>query len=131
MPEKIVIGHRIKRMRKAQGLTQKQLAEKTGVSRSLIGQIETHKVKPTLEFLYKFVRLCNSSYEAIIEGTTDDAPVQYLEEPQPPYGASARENELLRQMLQSKEETISALQGENKSLKKLIHVLENKLERKG
>lgn len=62
------IGRRIARKRKQAGLTQEKLAKLTTVSRSLIGQIELGNVNPTLEFLKKFIRICDTNYYFLIEG---------------------------------------------------------------
>lgn len=124
MPEKLTIGARIGRMRRAQHLTQKELGEKTGVSRSLIGQIEAGNVKPTLEFLYKFIRICDSTYDFVLEGKEAEEEPTKAEEPAAPYLTASREVELLREMLSNQESTIAALQSENDSLKKLILILE-------
>ncbi len=62
------LGRRIARKRKEFRYTQAQMAELTKVSRSLIGQIELDNVKPTLEFLSRFVRICSTSYTYLIDG---------------------------------------------------------------
>lgn len=62
------IGRRIAKKRKQAGLTQEKLAKLTSVSRSLIGQIELGNVNPTLEFLKKFIRICDTNYYFLIEG---------------------------------------------------------------
>ena len=62
------IGRRIAKKRKQSELTQEKLARLTEVSRSLIGQIELGNVNPTLEFLKKFIRICNTNYYFLIEG---------------------------------------------------------------
>lgn len=128
MQEILTIGGRIARLRKKQKLTQKTLAEQTKVSRSLIGQIEANNVKPTLEFLKKFIRICNTSYEAVIEGKNLELDLNMAFEPSANYLTPAREKELLEEMLAQKQATITALQSENESLKKLIAVLENSLK---
>lgn len=51
LEESFTLGDKIKRLREKQNLTQVQLAEKIGVSLSLIGQIETGRVKPALDTL--------------------------------------------------------------------------------
>lgn len=50
----MTIGERIKMFRKEKGLTQKELAEKLGVSASMIGQYETNVRKPKFETLKNF-----------------------------------------------------------------------------
>ena len=73
------IGRRIAKKRKQSGLTQEKLARLTEVSRSLIGQIELGNVNPTLEFLKKFIRICNTNYYFLIEGReTEEEEYHYL-----------------------------------------------------
>ncbi|RMG24728.1 MAG: XRE family transcriptional regulator [Bacteroidetes bacterium] len=124
----MTIGGRIARLRKRQKLTQKELAEQTGVSRSLIGQIEANNVKPTLAFLKQFIRICHTSYEAVIEGTGMETELPQLKEPEAIYFTPQRELEMLKEMLGAKQQTIDALRGENESLKKVIEVLEKEIQ---
>ncbi|MDK2823933.1 MAG: hypothetical protein PWQ67_729 [Clostridia bacterium] len=51
LEESFTLGDKIRRLREKQNLTQVQLAKKIGVSLSLIGQIETGRVKPALDTL--------------------------------------------------------------------------------
>lgn len=52
LPKKM-IGKRIREVRKEKGLTVSFLAEKVGLSQSMISQIETGQVSPSLETLWK------------------------------------------------------------------------------
>lgn len=45
------LGNRLKRLREKIGLTQKELAQQVGISHSLIGQIETDRIQPSLSTL--------------------------------------------------------------------------------
>lgn len=49
----MTIGKKIQAFRKEKGLTQKELAQKLGVSASMIGQYETDIRRPKLETLEK------------------------------------------------------------------------------
>ena len=49
----MTIGEKIKAIRKEKGLTQKELAEKLGVSASMIGQYETNVRNPKFETIQK------------------------------------------------------------------------------
>ena len=50
----LTIGDRIRALRKAKGLTQKELAQKLGVSASMVGQYETNVRKPKPDTLARF-----------------------------------------------------------------------------
>jgi len=49
----VTLGERVRKLREAQGLTQVKLAAQLGISDSLIAQIETGKVQPSLNTLEK------------------------------------------------------------------------------
>ena len=55
------IGCAIKDMRKAADLTQEQLANKSGVSRSHIAAIETGKYSPTMKTLTAIAAACGKA----------------------------------------------------------------------
>jgi len=57
LEESFTLGDKIRRLRERQNLTQVQLAEKIGVSLSLIGQIETGRVKPALDTLQEIANV--------------------------------------------------------------------------
>ena len=59
------IGKRIAELRKAKGLTQAQLAEKTGFSQSNIGRIETGRYSVGLDVLAKIAEALGASVELI------------------------------------------------------------------
>jgi transcriptional regulator with XRE-family HTH domain len=48
-----IVGQNLKRLRKAQGYSLERLAELSGVSRAMLGQIETAKSVPTVSLLWK------------------------------------------------------------------------------
>ena len=48
-----IVGTNLKRLRKAQGHSLERLAELSGVSRAMLGQIETGKSVPTVSLLWK------------------------------------------------------------------------------
>lgn len=50
------LGRRIQKIRKQNGLTQEQLAEKIRVSTTFIGYIETGYRVPNLKMIYKIAR---------------------------------------------------------------------------
>ncbi len=82
---KHLIGTRIMQRRKALGLTQEQLAEKTNISKNHLSSIERGKHAPTIELLF---RLCNVTgetpdYYLIGKITEETVPIQRLIESLP------------------------------------------------
>lgn len=63
MNERERIGKRIAELRKAKGLTQAQLAEKTGFPRSNIGRIETGRYSVGLDVLAKIADALGAKVE--------------------------------------------------------------------
>lgn len=49
----VIVGTNLRRLRKAQGLSLERLAELSGVSRAMLGQIETAKSVPTVSLLWR------------------------------------------------------------------------------
>ncbi|GFN23248.1 helix-turn-helix domain-containing protein [Thermanaeromonas sp. C210] len=47
------LGSKLRRLREKMGLTQKELADQVGISHSLIGQIETDRILPSLTTLHR------------------------------------------------------------------------------
>lgn len=76
---KIITPEEIRRLRKSLGLTQKALAEKAGVSQSLIARIERKTVDPRLSTLQ---RILNALTLAKVDRTVKDVmhrPVIYIQ----------------------------------------------------
>ena len=63
MEERERIGKRIAELRKAKGLTQAQLAEKTGFAQSNIGRIETGRYSVGLDVLAKIAEVLGAKVE--------------------------------------------------------------------
>ncbi|MCX8492378.1 MAG: helix-turn-helix transcriptional regulator [Cyclobacteriaceae bacterium] len=68
------IGGKIAFYRIRAGFTQQEIADKLGVSRSLVGQIEKDLTKPNLEFLSGFVKLTEINYQSLL----DNEPIQTI-----------------------------------------------------
>jgi transcriptional regulator with XRE-family HTH domain len=66
------IGERVTRIRKAQGLTQKQLAEKIGIKRSLVTDYETGRLRLNGEVIVRFALALGVSADLIL-GLSDSA----------------------------------------------------------
>jgi transcriptional regulator with XRE-family HTH domain len=60
------IGERVTRIRKAQGLTQKQLAEKIGIKRSLVTDYETGRLRLNGEMVARFALALGVSSDLIL-----------------------------------------------------------------
>lgn len=69
LEESFTLGDKIRKLREKQNITQIQLAEKIGVSLSLVGQIETGRVKPALDTLQNIANFfgVNMSYFLLSE----------------------------------------------------------------
>jgi len=72
-----VVGERIRAYRKRSGLTQEELAEKSELHHTYIGQLERGEKNATLETVEKIARALDLPFEvlfeAIISGDTDNA----------------------------------------------------------
>ncbi|QEZ68022.1 XRE family transcriptional regulator [Paraclostridium bifermentans] len=62
------IGANIKKFRKEKGLTQKELAEKIGVSGAYIQQIENNKKNPSIKTLNKISSALGVTIQELIAG---------------------------------------------------------------
>jgi transcriptional regulator with XRE-family HTH domain len=60
------IGERITQLRKQQNLSQEQLAKKTEVSRTIIGNYERNTNTPSIEVLIKLSKVFNVSMDYMI-----------------------------------------------------------------
>ena len=67
------IGERVSRIRKSQGLTQKQLAEKMGIKRSLVTDYETGRLRLNGEVIVRFALALAVSADLILGLSDSDA----------------------------------------------------------
>ena len=72
-PIREVLAANIKRLRKALGLSQMQLADKAGLSTSLIASIETGKKFPSSSSLSKLCRAFNVEIHQLFLPVTDSS----------------------------------------------------------
>lgn len=70
------LGEKIRRLREKQNLTQQQLADKVGVSLSLIGQIETDRAKPALDTLEKIAIVFGVSIVYFLLSDSEDQHIR-------------------------------------------------------
>lgn len=64
------IGEKIKNIRKSQGLTQKQLGEKLGISQALVNQYENGKRKPKVEQIQRIANALSVDLSELTEQIT-------------------------------------------------------------
>lgn len=78
-----MIGKRIQQLRKSKGLSLTELAERAGVAKSYLSNVERNiQSNPSIQFLEKITDVLNVSVESLIydENTNDDAlDKQWLE----------------------------------------------------
>lgn len=70
------LGEKIRRLREKQNYTQQQLADKVGVSLSLIGQIETDRAKPALDTLEKIANIFGVSIVYFLLSDSEDKHIR-------------------------------------------------------
>ncbi len=68
------VGRNIQRIRKQQQLTLAVLAERSGVSKAMLSQIESQKVNPTVATVWKIARGLEVELDALLRGS--GAPVR-------------------------------------------------------
>ena len=73
------VGLEIKRLRKENKLTQAELAEAIGVSRSSIEKYETGRAKPSVDVQGKLAKLFNIDEDFIIKIAAEEAAQSYIE----------------------------------------------------
>lgn len=70
LPGRFDLGGRIREVRKQQGLSQKELAEKTGVTPSSISQIEKNLIYPSIPALFRLAESLSVNVAAFFDGLT-------------------------------------------------------------
>lgn len=68
-----LIGKNIQRIRKKEQLTLDILAERSGVSKAMLSQIESQKVNPTVATVWKIARGLGIELNAILKGESESA----------------------------------------------------------
>jgi transcriptional regulator with XRE-family HTH domain len=64
----VLLGARIKKLRKAKGLTQYQLARKVGHSRASVANIETGRHRFLLNVVERFARVLGCTPKQLLKG---------------------------------------------------------------
>lgn len=75
----IAIGRRIRSLRKANRLTQQELAEMADISLSFLGHIERGTRKLSVETLCRLAKALNCSSDAILDCTGNKPEIKYSE----------------------------------------------------
>ena len=65
------VGDRIREIRETQKLTQDQLAEKAGISKGFLSEIENGKRNVSSEYLLRIANALRASVDYLLRGTTD------------------------------------------------------------
>lgn len=68
------VGERIRMLRRAQGLTQAQLADKAGTHRPIVGRIERGVCDPKIPTLAAYARALGVPLWAIVAAATKEVP---------------------------------------------------------
>lgn len=67
------LGKTIQRLRKAYNLSLSELAEQSGVAKSIISQIERNETNPTLATVWRLSQALDMTVERVL-ASSDDAP---------------------------------------------------------
>src|SRR4051794_26943127 len=68
------VGINLRRLRSKRGLSLQQLAQRSGVSRAMLGQIEIGRSAPTINLLWKIARALDVTFSALITREDEVVP---------------------------------------------------------
>jgi transcriptional regulator with XRE-family HTH domain len=68
------VGINLRRLRSKRGLSLQRLAQRAGVSRAMLGQIELGRSAPTINLLWKVARALDVTFSALISQEEEVAP---------------------------------------------------------
>ncbi|MBN1697879.1 MAG: cupin domain-containing protein [Spirochaetales bacterium] len=71
-------GEKLREIRERRGYTLKQVAEKAGVSESLVSQIERNKVSPSIDTLLTLAGILEIDFEYLFEDFRKEKPVTVI-----------------------------------------------------
>lgn len=69
-----VVGINLRRLRMRRGLSLEKLAQKSGVSRAMLGQIELGQSAPTINVLWKIARALDVTFATLIQAREGGGP---------------------------------------------------------
>ncbi len=78
-----VIADNLREIRRGMGLSLGEMAEKTGVSKSMIGQIERGESSPTISTLWKIANGLNLPFTALLQASGEDVTITREEDLRP------------------------------------------------
>lgn len=78
-----LIAHNVKQAREERGLTLDSAAKVTGVSRSMLAQIEKGDVNPTISVIWKIANGYKVSFTSLVEEKRDTSAVEIFSQPEP------------------------------------------------
>ena len=67
------LGKTVQRLRKAYNLSLSELAEQSGVAKSIISQIERNETNPTLATIWRLAQALDVSIDRVLQGAEDEA----------------------------------------------------------
>ncbi|WP_299740074.1 helix-turn-helix domain-containing protein [Rossellomorea sp. y25] len=79
----IQIGDNIRKIRRERGFSLEQMAERTGVSKAMIGQIERGDSNPTVAILWKIANGLKVSFSSLIEKPSNQISIIHYQDVQP------------------------------------------------
>lgn len=110
------IGNNIRALRKAKGLSQEQLALRSDINASYLGQVERGEKNPTIDVLSKLASALHMPLEAVVQIRSENQPAPHTADESAPYaekiasqlhGLSLKEQEavykFVKQLVQFKE----------------------------
>lgn len=77
-PSSEILGSRVTELRKKNGLTLEQLATSSGVSRSMLSQIERGKANPTLVVTFRIAKAFGMSIGELVDDQWSTAPIEVV-----------------------------------------------------
>src|SRR5438046_10339012 len=69
-----VVGDNLRKLRAQRGLSLEKLAQKSGVSRAMLGQVELGQSAPTINVLWKIARALDVTFATLIQAREAGGP---------------------------------------------------------
>lgn len=73
-PITIVVGRNVRRMRTQRGLSLERLAQSSGVSRAMLGQLELGKTTPSIHVVWKIAHALGVTLTELVDGIVEARP---------------------------------------------------------